>query len=392
MTAAFGHPLVRHILKAVDAQKGEFVLDPFVGTGTVTSVCQELGFPSVGVELNPFLADLALLKANAHSLDVQALARKKVAILGKAREVNVLFQRRTRDQVSRLVHNGLPPLANIDRWWSSKFLKEALALREAIYEVDLAQLERVFFLMAASIILTEHDNTGGHVSLGYASIPAQASARALFANKVDKMIADLLALPRPRESAVIVCGDSTTIDATLKPYMGREKFRHVITSPPYCNRFTYTRETRAQLYFSGRLRRVSEAGSLDLNAIGGTWGIATHRLRAKNLPEPIAPVRDAASDVLRQLDGKGKEFTKNYVAKFFSDTYRHLRSLRRVTARGATLSYVVGDSILAGVRVQTDQILAELMRSCGYQVDKIEIFRRRWSKPVHEACILAHKP
>jgi hypothetical protein len=61
----------------------------------------------------------------------------------------------------------------------------------------------------------------------------------------------------------------------------------VITSPPYANRISYIRELRPYMYWLGFLTDGAEAGELDWRAIGGTWGIATSRLK---LWQPQLPV------------------------------------------------------------------------------------------------------
>ena len=56
------------------------------------------------------------------------------------------------------------------------------------------------------------------------------------------------------------------------------RFDLVVTSPPYANRMSYIRELRPYMYWLGFLHDAREAGELDWQAIGGTWGVATSRL------------------------------------------------------------------------------------------------------------------
>ena len=56
--AVFPPELVRTCLNSVD-RPGAIILDPFLGSGTVASVCKEFGFGCVGIELNPEYAKLA---------------------------------------------------------------------------------------------------------------------------------------------------------------------------------------------------------------------------------------------------------------------------------------------------------------------------------------------
>lgn len=392
MTAAFGYPLVEDLLDHLPLGKGALVLDPFCGTGTVPVVCQSRGLESIGIELNPFLADLSRLKTSAHQLSLEELESDRARIIRLARKLARGYGELSVGEIGRVVYDGIPPIANIEKWWARGFLKEALALRQAIYETPLTGLERIFFRIAASIILTEHENTRGHVSLSYARIGNNQSAIKYFEVKARAMTRDVGATQgNHKANSAIVCANSTNAHDALKPYLGRRRVDAVITSPPYCNRFTYTRETRAQLYFSGLLKRVSEAGTLDKHAIGGTWGSATHELRSRTLRNPPAVVRQAIGPRLNKLAKRKEKLYHNYVAKFFDDSYRHLRGLRRILKKDAPVVYIVGDSILGGVRIPTDEILVKLMCSTGYDVETRMVFRKRNTKSVHEACIIARR-
>lgn len=50
--------LVRRII-AVSSNEGDMILDPFVGSGTVCAVADEMNRKSVGIELNPHYAEIA---------------------------------------------------------------------------------------------------------------------------------------------------------------------------------------------------------------------------------------------------------------------------------------------------------------------------------------------
>ena len=125
----------------------------------------------------------------------------------------------------------------------------------------------------------------------------------------------------PSGSAEIVMGDARHL-AELR---GRQ-FDLVITSPPYPNRMSYIRELRPYMYWLGYLKEAREAGELDWQAIGGTWGIATSRLNEWE-PKPGAFQPGYFAEILRAIatgDGKNAELLSRYVAKYFEDMWQHL--------------------------------------------------------------------
>ncbi|HVB26180.1 MAG TPA: hypothetical protein VNG51_29850 [Ktedonobacteraceae bacterium] len=77
----------------------------------------------------------------------------------------------------------------------------------------------------------------------------------------------------PLVNAKLVQGDSRHVEAYVDG-----KYDLVVTSPPYPNRMSYIRELRPYMYWLGYFEEAREAGELDWQAIGGTWGVATSRL------------------------------------------------------------------------------------------------------------------
>jgi len=65
---------------------------------------------------------------------------------------------------------------------------------------------------------------------------------------------------------------------------------------------------------------------------------------------------------------------------YFGGMARHLASLRTALAPGARLGYVVGDQAsYLRVMIRTGTILAQIAERLGYQVDRIDLFRKRFA-------------
>ena len=82
----------------------------------------------------------------------------------------------------------------------------------------------------------------------------------------------------PSGKATILLGDSRNPASVVDG-----KFDLVITSPPYANRMSYIRELRPYMYWLDFLSNGRDAGELDWETIGGTWGIATSKLTDGNV-------------------------------------------------------------------------------------------------------------
>ena len=159
-------------------------------------------------------------------------------------------------------------------------------------------------------------------------------------------------------------------------------FDLVVTSPPYANRMSYIRELRPYMYWLGYLAEARDAGELDWQAIGGTWGIATSRLSAWTpqndcwLPDEL---RGIVAKIAAGANANGTLLAA-YVAKYCEDMSRHFDSLRTVLKRGARVHYIVGNSTFYGVLVPTEQLYAAMLKEYGFADVTVRPIRKRNSK------------
>ena len=187
-------------------------------------------------------------------------------------------------------------------------------------------------------------------------------------------IADGVKREKPLAAAEIFLGDSRDLPTAL-PQTG---YTRVITSPPYPNRMSYIRELRPYMYWLGYLTNGRQAGELDWQAIGGTWGCATSLLGTWQ--PPVEEVRHAGfAEIIAQI-GKRHELLGRYVNKYFCDTRQHLEGLRTVLAPGAKCHYVVGNSKFYDTLLPTEEIYASLFEQAGFVNVRIQTLRKRSSK------------
>ena len=159
------------------------------------------------------------------------------------------------------------------------------------------------------------------------------------------------------------------------------KFDLVITSPPYANRMSYIRELRPYMYWLGYLKEAREAGELDWQAIGGTWGVATSRLNDWQASEDYQ--NDHLSEAVRSIseaENKHAETLSRYVHKYHEDIYAHLSSLAGVLNKGARVHYIIGNSTFYGTLVSVEDIYADMMERVGFADIDIKPIRKRNSK------------
>lgn len=154
----------------------------------------------------------------------------------------------------------------------------------------------------------------------------------------------------------------------------------VITSPPYPNRISYVRELRPFLYWLGFLKEPREAGELDWQAIGGTWGVATSRLSSINLEAPaLYAILGKLRGIVQAIAEKSPLLAR-YVLRYFQDMQMHFVNLSPLLRTGAQVYYVVGNAKFYEVVVPAEQLLARLMEAAGIIPVRVEPIRKRNSK------------
>jgi hypothetical protein len=67
----------------------------------------------------------------------------------------------------------------------------------------------------------------------------------------------------------------------------------------------------------------------------------------------------------------------NYAATYFNDTFRFCKALRRLLHPGGRAVIVIGNSILQGVEVKTEEFLAEIAKLCGLEREAIHELRNK---------------
>jgi len=145
------------------------------------------------------------------------------------------------------------------------------------------------------------------------------------------------------------------------------------------------------MYWLGYLKEAREAGELDWQAIGGTWGIATSRLQTWR-PDGD-PIQWPGFEKIIEDIAVQSPTLANYVHRYFVDILAHLKSLYCTLSPGAKVFYIVGNSRFYDTLVPVELIYAYLLEACGFVDTEVELIRKRSSKKeLFEFIVSARKP
>ncbi len=395
------------------------MFDPFSGTGTTALCAAYRGRTGVATDINPFLIWLA--GAKARSYDPTA-----IAAFQHAARLAALGASNTRSPLAEP-----PPLANIHRWWhpaALTFLRRLKAAIAAHHAGDATLLNVAFCrtMMKLSNAAFNHQSMSfGRPAVveavGAAAVTAApgdaadetASFAAQFLGDASQVAA--AAADNPEGTAEYILSDArggagvpgsaacstgvlgsagVSANAGLRGSVGcdvgervasvsdwRGRVDLLITSPPYPNRMSYIRELRPYMYWLRYLLTGRQAGELDWEAIGGTWGVATSRL-VDWLPcgEFVPSGMERVLAEIRSAHAKNGPLLANYVHRYFEDMFAHLTAMLPLLKTGATVHYIVGNSIFYGYTVHAEEYLAQQMAAVGLCDVRIVPIRKRNSK------------
>lgn len=359
LTPAYSVKIVGEILD--ENQDFRRVLEPFSGTATTGLVCGERGIASDGFDINPFLVWFGAVKTSNHSDESR---REALALLA--------------DLPKKLQHESwVPPIFDIERWWSKSRIELLSDLHGWLISLPLGSSRDLLNVAFCRCVIDWSNAAFNHQSMSF----KDAGPTLFDEHERDQLldeythrargIIESTAVPVPGQVRVLH-GDSREIQAQ------DESYDALITSPPYPNRMSYIRELRPYMYWLGYLTHARQAGELDWQAIGGTWGIATS-LVEKWRPNGVAVEHPGFDEMVGQITARSPVLA-NYVHKYFADMTLHIRSAAALLRPGGRAFYIVGNSKFFDTMVHVEEIYASLMRAAGFESVRIDKIRKRNSK------------
>ncbi|MBI3944614.1 MAG: DNA modification methylase [Armatimonadetes bacterium] len=346
------------------------VLDPFAGCGTVLIEAESSRADAMGIEAHPFIARVAAAKLHW---------REKPSEF-RAFALSVL------DRAQSIDDDPGPYPQLIQRCYPPEVLKSLDRLKRAWLDAADGSLSSELTWLALASVLRECSPVG--TAQWQYILPGKRKARALdpydaFLLRIWLMSGDMTALQAAHAGrpAILLRGDARDCSAIPPGWADL-----VITSPPYANNYDYADATRLEMCFFGDVE-----GWGDLQQ-------AVRRYLVRSCTQHVArdvddtlrmlqdrrltPIRDEIQHVCHLLSAErqnhgGKKAYHTMIAAYFLDLARVWMALRRVTARGARVCFVVGDSAPYGIHVPVERWLGELAVAAGFASYTFEKTRDR---------------
>ncbi len=370
LTPAYAYSVVEDSLRDADCES--IVLDPFAGTGTTGLVAAESGIRAIMLDINPFLVWLGRTKCRSYSEEEIEHARW---IASEALGAAAICDGR-----------GLrvPPMHRIERWWDPETLRGLASLKRALTQLSDGKAGDDLLCIAFCRVMIQMSNAAfNHQSMSFQKSRTEQANLFASMSKTDEVFGTFA-----DEVQSVLDSASSRLDGPVAVHLGDARKMGAVedgavdiifTSPPYSNRMSYIRELRPYMYWLGYLSSGKQAGELDWETIGGTWGSATSRLSGWNATMPL-PLGDEFESVLRRIaesDGRNAKLLANYVHKYFFDMLAHFQEAYRVLRSGGRATYIVGNSTFYGKTVPTEQWYARLLKHVGFERISVDVIRKR---------------
>lgn len=227
--AKFIGDIPRSLIEQIGLPPGTAVLDPFCGSGTTLVEAQRLGYPSVGIDLNPIACLLSRIKTSALPGQIQSIWPKIVATARQTAATTVL---------------NIP---NLDHWFADDVREALAALLTAIEK--LSPPSCLDFLRAAlSSIIVRVSNQESDTR--YAAVTKQIRRDDVFDEfslSCAKLHKALLHRNYTLSPAIVLEKDILA----AKPSEITLPIGLIVTSPPYPNAYEYWLYHKYRMWWLG---------------------------------------------------------------------------------------------------------------------------------------------
>lgn len=375
----FSTELVSRLLSMTDAKT---VLDPFSGIGTTPLVASSLGMKSVGIDIMP----VGNMTANAIIAAANDIRPERLTDA-----FDRLYNRL--DGITsaefghvRITRRAFPPETEMALVQARKFINRIrdAKLRLVMDVMCMSVLEDVSYTRKDGQFLRWDPGSGRRVSkkLDKGKLPTLAAA-------LSGRLADVLAdMPHLRETyggaqPRLITGSCLTALRDLPA----DSFDAVVTSPPYANRYDYTRTYALELAWLGydqgafnALRQTMLSATVENKPKAGmletVYGDSQTLTDANDMATDNAALRNVLASLRRSRETMNNPQVIRLVENYFGEMALVIRELGRVVRPGGNV-FMVNDNVrYNGVEVPVDIILSGFAESSGFRCESIRTLAR----------------
>lgn len=354
---AFSCGFVRDFISRLKLTKEDYLFEPFCGMGTTLFAAMQDNIPAIGIDRLPIAQFIA-----------QTLP---LFCLVEPRELRETFE----NLKPLVTHASLADVALDVKIMKVAFPETTLlSLRRWKGAIDSLSppMRDIFLLLFLSILepcsYTAKDGQFLRIKRDKI-IPDPATILEHKVGEAQRDIESLTYLWKKRERRQLVsvyladARDLSTVKFERQPTA-------IITSPPYPNRYDYTRSYSLELCFSF-VRNFEELKAL-------RFGVLRSHIESR-VSEIDKPPHPAISEVVALLKNERKSLNNpripDMLTAYFVDMQKVIGEWSRVLVPGGKVAMIVDNVRFAGKTIPVDLVLSEMAEEAGFRVKEIIIAR-----------------
>jgi DNA modification methylase len=383
---AFSASLVRYIFSELDLKEGR-VLDPFAGSGTTLFTASDLGIDSVGIELLPNSVEAIevrrILRCVGASRIAAAIRHFKGSLVWKTPGNTKAFPH------LRITAGAFPEHNEAEL---GRYLYEADRIsdddsRRVLFFAAMSVLESISFTRQDGQYLRWDDRSGRRVGKKpFCKGPIIDFTEAITA-KLEQIASDISHdgrllvedLPTEHYGAIDLLTGSCL---DILPKLKAGTFDGIVTSPPYCNRYDYTRTYALELAMLsvstarlGTLRQAMLSCTVEnkgkaLDSMIAPQGLVKQATAAFESQELLAEILHYL-DLCRDMKLLNNQGIPRMVRNYFKELTVVIFECARLLKPDAPFVMVNDNVRYQGVNIPVDLILADIAQKAGFRVETI---------------------
>ncbi|MGI9462190.1 MAG: DNA methyltransferase [Alphaproteobacteria bacterium] len=333
------------------SNKGDTVLDPFMGSGTTGVEAMLSGRNCIGVDIDPFSQRLA--KAKTTLLDI-----------GKMQNARMKLEKKIQNYKPTAPREYVPEFPYRENWFSPHALHELAYIKMAVESLqtseDIKEFYRIIFSSLIRTVSQADDRCtrtvirhkkpknvpiGKALSLFLLRMQKQSKGMEKFINYAVKGMTTNISKDDSAADLNSVCDNS--IDLAL-------------TSPPYLNAVDYPRTHQLEIYWleieNGSLRNMKR------KHIGTEVVYASEYC---NLHSLHIPKIDSVIEKIYNLDPR-----RAFIAyKYLCDMQSNLAAVKTKLKRGGRYVMVIGNNMVRGINFESWLYCRMMAEKLGYKIE-----------------------
>lgn len=402
----FSADLVNTLLDEMGAKPGDLVMDPFMGSGTTGLVCRMRGIDSVGFDVMPLSA--ISIRAKSAVMDYRLEELDRMIRDVERMEVPQGFDRRT--PYITITDTAYPEeterfLQYITEWNAAS--DYSVELKNLLTLCVVNSLERISYTTKSGQYLS-WDCRSRKVIAANEQRTAQGKrllpehyVRKVIPEAKETILSELYHVRRDIEW--IQSQQEEVMPGTIHfrqnsvllelPQMEPEQLRGVITSPPYCNRYDYTRTYALELVYLGageqEVRDMRQAlmsctveSKSKLEQLWEHYRSLGCEQRFEDIYRVIQENKTFAEimQALYQRSDNGELNNKGIVRMvegYFTELAFIYAELFRLCKKGSLVAFVNDNVRYGGEVIPVDFLSCELAEQFGFRVKKIYTLKQQ---------------